>query len=177
MNRILAASHNPPPRKKAEQEKFQPALEAFRQASNLDPDDARPHTLAGKILQRMGQPEEALAEFRAALDLDPGNPAVQYEFVEVVKEQGKLEQAAIELQEAIDLAPTPEAYGTLGLIFKGLEKLEDALQAFRIPFPHFLRPKKRIRTQRFKYRNTVREWDMGKSAIRNPVTPVKTPIH
>jgi len=74
---------------------------------------------------------EAIATFRRVLVLAPRHTLARYNLALVLKRADRLTEAIAELTTAIDIDPRPEAYYTLGVIYRHEGELERAAAALR----------------------------------------------
>jgi tetratricopeptide (TPR) repeat protein len=75
------------------------AIAAVRKAIELNPKDARSHTLLGQLQQSAGNPDAAALEWQAALKIDPENTTALYQLGLLYRKQGKTVEAESLLQK------------------------------------------------------------------------------
>jgi len=79
------------------------AVDEYKTALRLDPDDGETHYDFGALLYERGAKESALKEFRAALRLDPKDSKAHCMAGAILLEEGELDPAIEELTTAIRL--------------------------------------------------------------------------
>ncbi|NJD10240.1 MAG: tetratricopeptide repeat protein [Gemmatimonadetes bacterium] len=85
---------------------FQRAATHYRRALELNPGNARMHSLYGWLLMNLGRREEAIAEARRAADLDPLDPGMIGNLASLYASLGEFELAR--QSYAMELALTPD---------------------------------------------------------------------
>ncbi len=75
------------------------AIAALRKAIEIDPHDARSHTLLGQLHLQAGKADAAALEWQAALKIDPENSTALYQLGLLYRKQGKAAEAERLLQE------------------------------------------------------------------------------
>lgn len=108
-----------------------PAAERlYRQALDLDPDNAEAHHLIGVLRFQEGKPEEAVPAFERALACDIGNPRYLANLGAALLVLGRIEEASVALEKAAETAPeTPQLLKNLGTAYRQTHRLEDAVAA------------------------------------------------
>jgi Flp pilus assembly protein TadD len=86
------------------------AIQALREAIQLDPDDALAHYDLATILSGIDREREALEEFRKASTLEPGNTLYIEHLAVSLALNGDMNGAVAEFQKAIALLPTSAEY-------------------------------------------------------------------
>jgi tetratricopeptide (TPR) repeat protein len=82
------------------------AIEHFRTALSMNPNNAMAHQRLGFLLYRVkGQPREAIEHEQAALRSEPQNPFARFDLGSVLASQGDLSNAVVHLEEAVRLLP------------------------------------------------------------------------
>jgi tetratricopeptide (TPR) repeat protein len=82
------------------------AIEKYRLALSLNPDNAMAHQRLGFLLFLVKhQPEEAMDHMRTAIRLEPHNPFAQYDLGFALSNRGDLTNAVVHLAEAVRLLP------------------------------------------------------------------------
>lgn len=125
---------------------FEHAVNMYRRALDINPNNAEVHTNWGSCLLSLGEVEEAKERFRKAIELQPDLAVAHCNLGIVLLRQNRSEEAAEEQREAIridpDFAPARLHLGTL-LLSQGrpAEAVEQLTEAVRIaphdPFAQF----------------------------------------
>lgn len=84
------------------------ALERFRRAAELNPDDAEVHVQLGNLHGRAGRLEDALAAFGRALELEPDLPEARLQRATTLMDLGRFDEAVPELERYLELEPGDE---------------------------------------------------------------------
>ncbi len=86
--------------------RFAEALENFRRALELEPENSEFHNLLGQTYDELGQPVEAEQSLRCAIEID-GNYALGYYDLGVILEtrEGRKEEALAAFEQALKLDP------------------------------------------------------------------------
>lgn len=93
------------------------AVEAYRRAAELKPEDARSHVQLGDALQMAGDPEAALLAYEAALARHPEFSEAYYNRGVALQSLGRREEALQSYREAIARNPDyVEAYNNAGTL-------------------------------------------------------------
>ena len=109
------------------------AAEAYRQAVDLAPKNARARDKLGFVLGRQGRTEEALEAFASAVKIDPTLFDAHYHLGATRWWTKDLKGALEPLRVAVRLRPKhPEARYYLGLTLKQLGDLDAAIEHLRI---------------------------------------------
>jgi tetratricopeptide (TPR) repeat protein len=108
------------------------AVDHYRQAIAMSPDNAMAFGNLGKVLQDLGCIEEAFAAYRRALVLRPNSPEVLTNLGAALIDQYKWEEAVRVTREAIAAGPpSAMAYANLAVGLLGLAQNDAALAACR----------------------------------------------
>ena len=75
------------------------AIAALRKAIEIDPHEARSHTLLGQFYLQAGKADTAALEWRTALKIDPENSTALYQLGLLYRKQGKAVEADRVLQK------------------------------------------------------------------------------
>jgi Flp pilus assembly protein TadD len=86
--------------------KIPEAIQVFRSAIQLDPDDPQAHYDLGTVLSGIDRDRDALDEFRRASTLEPENTLYLEHFAVSLALNGDLDGAVTQLQKAIAFQPT-----------------------------------------------------------------------
>jgi Flp pilus assembly protein TadD len=98
------------------QKKYGGAVEAWREALVLDPEDPKAHANLGAALASSGSVDDAIAEFRRAVQLRPGFGQAHYNLGGVLARIGSLEEAIASFRRAAEMLPSDaEARHELGV--------------------------------------------------------------
>lgn len=81
------------------------AVTALREATRLQPEQARAYEMLGEALNRLGRDEEAIDAYRSALRLDDRNPRLHLELGLMLEVSGRWEEEVAVYREAVHLAP------------------------------------------------------------------------
>jgi len=85
--------------------RFAEAVQAWKKAVELNPEDARAHNNLGAALAETGKPDDALAEYRRSLELNDQSSQAHNNLGSVLAQQGKLEEALAQFARAVELNP------------------------------------------------------------------------
>jgi Tfp pilus assembly protein PilF len=108
------------------------AVDEFRAALKLRPDDATAHYNLGTALVCQGQVDAAIAEYRAALKLQPDDVSAHYNLGTALASQGQVDAAIAEYRTVLKLQPgDASAYIGLGTALMGRGEFAGALTALR----------------------------------------------
>jgi tetratricopeptide (TPR) repeat protein len=109
---------------------FEGAVEAFRRAVELDPDNAQAYVSLGSAYLRINRPAEAARAFRRASDLDPDSAMAHVGLGQAHKLSGDPDNAIAELNRALELDPeNADATYTLALVHMDLGNIEEEARA------------------------------------------------
>lgn len=97
------------------------ALEAFRQAANLDSTSGRPHHGIGAALLKLGRVDEAKAEFERSVLLTPNLEQAHNNLARILHQQGELDKAEFHFGQVLILDST-NAFAHRGLADIALER-------------------------------------------------------
>ena len=108
------------------------AVDHFRAALRLDPQDAEVADDLGMALATAGRSDEALAALRDAARLDPRDPKPHNNLGNVLAGRGMTEEAIAEYDEALRLDPRyPDAHNNLANVLAQAGRLGDAIAHYR----------------------------------------------
>jgi tetratricopeptide (TPR) repeat protein len=97
--------------------KPQQAIDYFKKALALKPDDEMAVVNMANAYRNMGRDEEALVGYRRFLQLDPNNAQVRYEMAQILIDRGEFDEASSALRRALELEPKmAAAQNALGVI-------------------------------------------------------------
>lgn len=80
---------------------FRAAVEAWRTALELGPDDSRAHFNLAYALNEEGRAEEAIGEYEKSRELDPENAAVYLNLGLLYAQNGKLDEAVVQFRTCL----------------------------------------------------------------------------
>jgi O-antigen biosynthesis protein len=133
----------------SQQERWEEAIEVYRKALALEPENAGiQHLLAAvtarkeasaidpvavaKRLQEEGKLEEALFEYRSVLEKDGSNLVALHQVAQICEGLGKWEEVVAGYRRAIEVdAESPWVYRHLGFALSQQERLEEAIEAYQ----------------------------------------------
>lgn len=108
------------------------AIEAYRKAVQLDPQNDIAHIELGELLERRGEIPEAVAEFREAIRSAPGGPRPHFRLADALRKQGDLDGAIAEYRETLRLRPDfVDARLSLGNTLIAKREMDAALTEMR----------------------------------------------
>lgn len=111
--------------------RWQPALDAYDRAIELDPQFAYAHCNRGAVLERLGRWDDALASYARALALNPDDLLTHYNRGSVLKQLGRFEEALTSYDRAIALrAEYAEAHVNRGNVLQELARFEEAIASY-----------------------------------------------
>jgi len=117
-----------------EQERFQEALEALKEAQRLEPSWGEIYALQAFCYSSLAQEEKAYRAWRKALMLAPENLSLRWQYGLWLYEQGRIEEALPYLLEVLEIQP--QTVGTEGIYFvaecyRTLGRFEEARNLLR----------------------------------------------
>jgi tetratricopeptide (TPR) repeat protein len=109
------------------------ALEAFRQASALQPKNPEPHLSAGAILEKENRFSDAEQEYKQALAIDPKASDALVGLANIYMRGRRFPEAEEYLKKVIDQRPDdPVAHQQLARVLAADGKYEDAVAQFEV---------------------------------------------
>lgn len=106
----------------------QRAVEAFKAAATLQPNNAAPHLAAAAALESMKQYTAAEAEYKRAAELDPKSSEALAGLVNIYQKNGRLPEAEAALRKYIAVDPqNAVAHAQLGRVLAATGKNEEAI--------------------------------------------------
>jgi len=109
---------------------YEGAIEAFKQVTELDPDNVQAFVSVGSAYMRMERLTEAANAFRRAQSLDPNDATAHVGLAQVHKLNGQPDAALEELARALELDPSnADAHYTKSIIYQQLGELELELES------------------------------------------------
>src|SRR6266566_8694779 len=116
----------------AQEGDYERAAEAFQQAVDADPNNARSRYNLALAQQFLGDSESAIAGYRRAIDLDPQLIDAYTNLGNLYSELGLHEEALETFQQALEYDPdNDELYLNVGDSYRIQNLYEDAIQAYR----------------------------------------------
>jgi tetratricopeptide (TPR) repeat protein len=113
------------------QDRCDDAIQAFRQALELEPDNVFALNALGDSLYGQGDVDGAIASFTRGVEIDPEDPAAHFNLGELYYDLEELEEAEDECLEAVRCDPAYSmAYLTLGGICMDQDRTADAIAYF-----------------------------------------------
>lgn len=107
------------------------ALDAFRQAAQLQPKDPEPHVSAGLLLEKQDRLVEAEKEYQRAAELDPKSSEALAGLVNVYTRSRRLPEAEISLRKYLAVDPgNASAHLQLGRVLVAQGRADDARSEF-----------------------------------------------
>jgi protein O-mannosyl-transferase len=108
------------------------AMECFRRAISLYPDEVEALGNLGYALAAKGQAAEAITYYQAALRTNPGHAATHNNLANVLSNLGKIDEAIQEYQLALQSEPDyAEAHNNLGIALAQKGRFDEAVAQFR----------------------------------------------
>jgi tetratricopeptide (TPR) repeat protein len=108
------------------------AIDAYRQAIDLAPDQIFPWNNLGSLYFQLGQDEEAVTAYRKAVEHGPREAVGWYGLGKAQLRLGRLDEAQAAFQKAIELAPKfPQAWNGLGNVLAAAGRTDEAGPAYQ----------------------------------------------
>ena len=108
------------------------AVEYFKRALVLKPDDEEAVINLAKAYRSLGRDDDAIVGFRRFLQLDPKNAQVHYEIAQILIDHHDLSGATQELQQALQVEPTMaaarNALGVVALTQGNVDRAQQEIQ-------------------------------------------------
>jgi len=114
-----------------DEERWEEAIEAYREALGTEPDDASIHYNLGLALHETGRRAAAMAHYRDAIRLRPDHAATHLNLGTALYENDQLEEAVETFLKAVAMDPQADAYYNLGLAYQDLGHYPEAINAFQ----------------------------------------------
>jgi tetratricopeptide (TPR) repeat protein len=113
-------------------EKYTEALEVWKKAVALEPDDARVQSDIAANLYLSGNTDEAVDHIRESVRLNPSNPQSHYYLGAFLLKQGHPDEALPELERTLELNPRyPSGEATLAGVYGAMGRNSEALVHWR----------------------------------------------
>ncbi len=111
--------------------KYEQAVEAYKQAIELNPDSARAYNNLGNLHYRLGEYSQAIETYQAAVEINPGYAEAYNNLGVVYSKTGKNGPAFNAYEKAIELNPAyAVAYNNLGNVCGKLGESKTAIEAY-----------------------------------------------
>ena len=108
------------------------ALDHYRKALEIEPDDVFPRCNIAGILAKRGRFDEAVAWYRQALEIQPDCVMAHNNLGELLARQRRFDEAAYHYGKALQIQPDDAvAYSNLGTVWMSQGRLEEAEAQFR----------------------------------------------
>jgi predicted TPR repeat methyltransferase len=129
----MADRHNNLGNVLVERERLEEAVEAYRQAIELDPRHANAHSNLGAALKALRRFDEAAAAYQKAIELDPDHADAHNNMGNLLSNQGRTREALAYFCKAVTLSPRhPESNKMLGIAYYTLGQIDKAAEVFRL---------------------------------------------
>jgi tetratricopeptide (TPR) repeat protein len=116
----------------AKERQYDKALEAFRQALRIDPDNAAAHQGLGMTYYTLGRLAEAVDPLKTAVRLDQQNAAPHLNLAIVLASMRRADEAIAELKEAQRLSPdSPRVHNEIGNVLHNIGRFDAALGEYQ----------------------------------------------
>ncbi len=116
-------------------EKFDEAIEAYRQAIQYAPEWAHIHAALGAGYANLHRYDEALKAYKTARDLKPDDAMIHHQLGNIYSKRGKRAEAISHQQRAIAISPTlASAHYQLGLLYSQENRLPEAISAYETAY-------------------------------------------
>ena len=116
----------------AEVGKLAQAIDCFRKAAVLNPDQAHYHQRLADTLMQNGQFDEAIIHYSDSLELNPDNPWTCRGLANALQSQKQFEKATVLYYRSIELFPDDyHTYESLGEALSKWGKFAEAIEAYR----------------------------------------------
>ena len=114
------------------QNKFDEAIQQYREAVRLEPDYSVLHNNLGVALDKQGQSEEAIRQYREAVRLQPDYALARNNLGAALNKQGQSEEAIRQFQATLRLKPDyAEAHENLGVALEKRGQSEEAIRQYQ----------------------------------------------
>lgn len=112
--------------------KINEAIDSYKKAIKLAPDQMFPWNNLGNLYSELGSNDEAIVSFKKAVEYDPTDAVSWNGFGNVYRRMGRIDESVAAYQKAIELAPTyANPWNGLGNVYESTERIEDAISAYR----------------------------------------------
>ena len=108
------------------------AIDHYRQAIEIEPDDVQAHNNLGITLADRGQVNEAVALFRRALEIRPGDVDAHNNLGLALAGRGEIDDAIAHFRKALEIKPDDiNAHANLGKALAGRGQADEAFAHYR----------------------------------------------
>ena len=108
------------------------AIEAFKQAIRINPDDADAHNNLGVVYHKLGMHKEAIEAYKEAIRINPDHADAHYNLGVAYFFLGMHKEAIEAFKEAIRINPDyADAHRNLGIVYGELHKHREAIEAYK----------------------------------------------
>ena len=115
-----------------ESQKYNEAMEAFRQASLIEPDWNHPHTGMGVTYEKLGKQDSAIAAYKTAISMDPADPQANASLGYLRAVKGDVGEALGNMATAVKSDPRSASFrNNLGLAYMSQGQPQKAEGEFR----------------------------------------------
>ena len=112
----------------ASQEKHQAAIQCYKKALELSPNDASALSNLGSSLSSIGHNEAAISTFQKAIKINPNEPLAWYNAANILCDTGEYKEALIYYERSIKLNPNYyQAYINYGKVLFELKRYSESL--------------------------------------------------
>ena len=109
----------------------QAALDAFRRAVALAPDDPQLAGNYANLLSELGEADEALGLYGRALALNPGLKELRYNRALLLQKMGRLEEALVDLDAIRAAGPADsKVHSARGSVLRQIGRIDEAAEAY-----------------------------------------------
>lgn len=116
-------------------EKFDEAIEAYKQAIQYAPEWAHIHAALGAGYASLHRYDAALNAYKTAHDLKPDDAMIHHQLGNIYSKRGKHTEAIAHQQRAITIDPTlASAHYQLGLLYTQENRLTEAISAYETAY-------------------------------------------
>jgi len=117
--------------------RWQPALDAYERAIELDPGFAYAHCNRGAVLERLGRWDDALGSYDRALGLNSDDVLTHYNRASVLKQLGRFAEALASYDRALAVrADYPDAHVNRGNVLQELGRFDEAIASYDHALQH-----------------------------------------
>ena len=117
--------------------RLEEAIEAYRAALDIDPDDPLVLNNLGIALRLQGRLNEAIEQYRAALRVAPNFARAHTNLGEALQQQGRVEEAMEAYRESIHIQPDfAGAHYNLGVALRSQGRVREAMKHYRAAIAH-----------------------------------------